>query len=73
MFAVLIRNGFPLFERLRRESAVKPEMLLRVATHFATAVGAERRFGTELLQHLAQRTKGRAGDEARLALRTASM
>ncbi|MCB9879690.1 MAG: HEAT repeat domain-containing protein [Planctomycetes bacterium] len=72
-FAVLVRGGFPLFERLRRESAVKPEMLLRVATHFATAVGAERRFGTELLQHLAQRTKGRAGDEARLALRTASM
>jgi hypothetical protein len=36
-------------------------------------VGAERRFGTDLLQHLAQRTKGRAGDEARLALRTAGI
>ena len=51
-FAVLIRNGFPLADRLKRESAVKPEMLLRVATHFASAVGPERRFGTELLQHL---------------------
>lgn len=72
-FAVLIRNGFPLFERLKRESAVKPEMLLRVATHFASAVGPERRFGTEMLQHLAQRTKGPAGDEARIALRGAGL
>ena len=72
-FAVLIRNGFPLADRLKRESAVKPEMLLRVATHFASAVGPERRFGTELLQHLAERTKGRAGDEARIALRGAGL
>lgn len=72
-FAVLIRNGFPLFERLKRESAVKPDMLLRVATHFASAVGPERRFGAELLQHLAQRTKGAAGDEARIALRGAGL
>ncbi|HEB53249.1 MAG TPA: HEAT repeat domain-containing protein [bacterium] len=72
-FAVLIRGGFPLFDRLRRESAVKPEMLLRLATHFAGNVGAERRFGAEMLQYLAQRTKGRAGDEARLLLRTAGI
>ena len=72
-FAVLIRNGFPLFERLKRESAVKPEMMLRVATHFASAVGPERRFGAEMLQHLAQRTKGPAGDEARIALRGAGL
>ena len=72
-FAVLIRNGFPLADRLKRESAVKPEMMLRVATHFASAVGAERRFGTEVLQHLAERTKGRAGDEARIALRGAGL
>ena len=72
-FSVLIRAGFPLFDRLKRESAIKPEMLLRVATYFTQAVGAERRFGTELLQHLANRTKGRAGDEARLVLRTAGM
>ena len=69
-FAVLIRNDFPLFDRLKRESAVKPEMMLRVATHFASTVGAERRFGTEMLQHLAERTKGRACDEAKIALRS---
>jgi len=69
-FTVLIRNEFPLSDRLKRESAVKPDMLLRIATYYTTAVGAERRFGTDLLQHLAQRTKGRAGDEARLALRS---
>ncbi len=67
--ATLLRGGFPLLERLRKESAMTPELLLRVATHFATAVGPERRFATELLQHLASRTKGRAGDEARVALR----
>ncbi|MBX3461942.1 MAG: hypothetical protein KF830_02140 [Planctomycetes bacterium] len=68
-FAALVRSGFPLAERLRRESAISPEALLRVGSHFAEAVGEERRFGTELLQHLALRKKGRAGDEARVALR----
>lgn len=68
-FAVLIRGGFPLFDRLKRESAVKPEMMLRIATHFAGGVGPERRVGTEILQFLANRSKGRASDEARLALR----
>ena len=72
-FAVLIRNDFPLFDRLKRESAVKPEMMLRVATHFASTVGAERRFGTEMLQHLAERTKGRACDEAKIALRSVGL
>ena len=72
-FSVLIRADFPLFDRLKSESAIKPDMLLRVATYFAQAVGAERRFGTELLQHLANRTKGRAGDEARLVLRSAGV
>jgi hypothetical protein len=68
-FAVLVRNGFPVFERLRKETVMTPELLLRVATHFATAVGPERKLATELLQHLATRTKGRAGEEARVALR----
>ncbi len=68
-FAVLVRNTFPLLERLRKEAALTPEALLRVATHFSAAVGVERRFGTELLKHLAVRTKGRAGDEARVVLR----
>jgi len=68
-FAALVRAGFPVVQRLRKESAVTPEAMLRVATHFVNGVGSERRFGTELLQHLAGRTKGRAGDEARVALR----
>jgi hypothetical protein len=68
-FAALVRDGFPLFERLRKENSATPELLLRIATHFSNGVGPERRFGTELLQHLATRTRGRAGDEAKVALR----
>lgn len=67
--ASLLRAGYPVLERLRKESSVTAELLLRVATHFAAAVGPERRFATELLQHLASRTKGRTSDEARVALR----
>lgn len=70
-FAALVRSGFPLVDRLRKESALSPEALLRIGSHFADTVGPERRFGTELLQHLAGRTKGRAGEEARVALRAA--
>jgi len=72
-FTTLVRSGFPLMERLRRESSVTPEALLHIATHFAHAVGDERRFGTELLKHLAARNKGRAGEEARFALRAAGV
>lgn len=72
-FTTLVRQGFPLMERLRRESSVTPEALLHIATHFAHAVGEERRFGTELLKHLATRNKGRAGEEARYALRAAGV
>lgn len=68
-FAALVRSGFPLADRLRKESAVTPEAMLHVASHFAEAVGVERRFATELLQFLATRKKGRAGDEARVVLR----
>jgi HEAT repeat protein len=68
-FSALVRSGFPLAERLRKESAVSPEALLHVASHFADAVGVERRFGTEMLQYLVSRKKGRTGDEARVVLR----
>lgn len=70
--ASLVRSGFPVFERLRKEAAVTPDLLLRIATHFTSAVGPERRFAADLLQHLATRTKGRAGEEARVALRAVS-
>ncbi|MCA8976359.1 MAG: HEAT repeat domain-containing protein [Planctomycetes bacterium] len=72
-FSTLVRAGFPVIERLRRESSVTPEAMLSIATHFAHAVGEERRFGTDLLKHLATRNKGRAGEEARYALRSAGV
>jgi hypothetical protein len=72
-FLGLLRDGFPLAERLRKESMVTPEALLRLATYFAETVGPERRFGAEMLQHLATRNRGRAGEEARLALRSAGL
>lgn len=68
-FTVLLRDGFPLFERLKKDASMPPDQQLRLATYFADTVGPERRFGQELLQHLAQRHKGRTGDEARHALR----
>lgn len=68
-FAVLAREGFPLVERLRKESVLTPEALLRLAIYFAGTVGPERRFGADLLQHLATRVKGQTAEEARLALR----
>lgn len=67
--AALVRDGFPLFDRLRKEGSLTPDLLLRIATHFTEGVGVERRFGTDLLQHLATRTRGRAGDEAKVVLR----
>jgi HEAT repeat protein len=67
--AALVRNGFPVLERLRKESSMTPDLMLRVAQHFVAAVGPERKLATDLLQHLATRTKGRAGDEAKVALR----
>lgn len=71
-FAMLVREGFPLLERLKKEGQLEPDALLRVGKHFAGQVGPERRFGTELLHHLAQR-HGRhpAGADAKLMLRTA--
>jgi hypothetical protein len=68
-FAALARDGFPLVERLRREASVTPDVMLRIATHFTEAVGPERRFGADLLRHLATRTKGSAGEEAKMVLR----
>lgn len=69
-FAVLVREGFPVFERITKESMVAPECLLRLGRHFAGGVGNERRFGADLLEHVAEKHgKQRAGEEARLVLR----
>jgi HEAT repeat protein len=69
-FALLVRDGFPLGDRLKRETAVTPELMLRIGQHFAGQAGEDRRFGLELLQHVAQKfAKRRAGEEARGVLR----
>lgn len=68
--AMLVRDGFPVFDKLKRESIVTPEMLLRIGTHFTDGVGPERRFGSELLRWVAEKHgRRRAGEEARLVLR----
>ena len=68
--AMLVREGFPMLERLTKESMLKPEDLLRVGQHFAEGVGEERRFAAEVLHHVADKHgRQRAGEEARLALR----
>ena len=69
-FTQLLRSDFPLLERVKKDASVSPELQLQLATYFAESVGPERRFGTELLQMLATRNKGRTGEEARQALRS---
>ncbi|MGE0141971.1 MAG: HEAT repeat domain-containing protein [Planctomycetota bacterium] len=69
-FTILVREGFPVLTRLCEESALSPEALLRIGQHFTASVSEERRFGLELLQHLAQKFgKRRAGEEAKVTLR----
>ncbi|MFO1052895.1 MAG: HEAT repeat domain-containing protein [Planctomycetota bacterium] len=69
-FALLIREGFPMLERVRKESAVTPEAMLRIGQHFCGGVGEERRLGVDLLAYVAQKFgKRRAGEEAKVALR----
>ncbi len=69
--AQLVRDDFPVLERLKKESMLKPQMLLKVGSYFAETVGSERRFGAELLGWLAGRTtKDRTSEEARMLMRT---
>lgn len=72
-FAHLVRDGFPLLDRIKKETMLGPDVMLRLAKHFVEGVGAERKFGLDLLQHLASRTRGKIGEEAKLSLRTAGM
>jgi len=65
----LVRSRFPVLDRIVKESMLESSTLLRVATHFAEAVGNERRFGVDLLQHLADRKSDRTGEQARMVLR----
>lgn len=69
--SMLVRSGFPVLDRIRKENMLEPAALLRVGGHFAEAVGDERRFAFELLQHLSERhSKDRTGEQARMILRS---
>ncbi len=69
--AMLVREDFPVFDRLKKESMLEPEDLLRVGRHFNESIGPERRFGTDLLRHLAEKhAKLQAGEEARMMIRS---
>ena len=72
--AGLVRDGFPALDRLKKESMLEPEDLLRVGRHFNESIGPERRFGTELLRHVAEKHgKLKAGEEARMMIRSAGL
>ena len=72
--AGLVRDGFPVLDRLKKESMLEPEDLLRVGRHFNESIGPERRFGTELLRHVAEKHgKVKAGEEARMMIRAAGL
>lgn len=70
-FAVLVRDGFALFDRLKKEGQLTPDDLFRVGRHFATGVAQERRFGSDLLHHVADKhARRKVGEEAKLMLRS---
>lgn len=69
--AGLVRSNFPVFERLKKESMLQAEDLLRVGRHFNASIGPEQRFGTDILVYVAQKhAKAKAGEEARMMIRT---
>ncbi|MCA8956658.1 MAG: hypothetical protein KDC87_11345 [Planctomycetes bacterium] len=69
--AGLVRDGFPVFERLKKETMLQPDDLLRVGRHFSAGIGPEQRLGADMLMHVAKKhPKAKAGEEARLMIRT---
>ena len=68
--AGLVRDGFAVFDRLKKENMLQPEDLLRVGRHFNASIGPEQRFGTEMLLYVAKKhAKAKAGEEARMMIR----
>ena len=68
--AGLVRDQFPVFDRLKKESMLHPEDLLRVGRHFNASIGPEQRLGADMLLHVAKKhAKAQAGEEARLMIR----
>ena len=69
-FATLVRSGFPVFDRLKKEGQLTPDDLFHVGRHFAAGVGDERRLGADLLNHIASKhSRRKVGEEAKLMLR----
>ena len=63
----LVRYADAIFAVL----SLPAEQQLKLGSYFAQTVGADRRFGQELLAHLHKRHKGRIGDEVKRAIRAA--
>ncbi|MBK9129655.1 MAG: hypothetical protein IPM13_18000, partial [Phycisphaerales bacterium] len=73
-FASLVRLGFPLLDRIKKETQLGPDQYLRLGRHFAESVAQERRFGAELLRHLATKhPRVRAGEHAKNLLRAENL
>lgn len=73
-FASLVRLGFPLLDRIKKETQLGPDQYLRLGRHFAESVAQERRFGAELLRYLAvKHPRVRAGEHAKNLLRVENL
>ena len=73
-FASLIRDGFGLLDRLKKEQLLLPEHLVRLGSHLAEGVGVERRFGADLLQYVVSKhPRVKAGEQAKLVLRAENL
>lgn len=69
--AGLVRDSFPVLERLKKESMLHPEDLLRVGRHFSGGIGPEQKFGAEMLEYVAKKhAKAKAGEEALMMIRS---
>jgi hypothetical protein len=69
--AGLVRDRFPVFDRLKKESMLAPEDLLRVGRHFNASIGPEQRLGTDMLVYVAEKhARLKAGEEARMMIRS---
>ena len=67
----MVRQGFPVLERLKKETMLKPPQLLRIGRHFADSVGPEGELGAGMLQLLSSKSGASpAIEEARVLLRS---
>lgn len=73
-FTSLVRDGFPLGDRIKKEALLLPEHLVRLGSHFAEGVGPERRFGADLLHYVVTKhPRVKAGEQARTVLRAENL